>query len=84
MRGIYQSLFVDPSLGTLVPIALSVVAGAVMTAIRKIAKIGVTVLVLALVAFGIYLLWHTGAIHGVSDFLIGLFKFKTGPPSPPR
>lgn len=59
----YRALFVDPSLGALIPIVLITATGAVLSTIRKIARLGVTILVTGVLAFLLYLAWKTGYVE---------------------
>lgn len=58
MLEIYRALFVDPSLEALIPIVAMVVAGAVLSTIKRIARLGVTILVAGVLAFLVYLAWR--------------------------
>lgn len=65
MRAIYESLFVNPSIGALAPILTSLVLGTILSLFRKLAKIGAIILAIAFVCLVAYLLWSTGAVGAV-------------------
>ncbi len=71
MIELYRALFVDPSLETLIPILIAIAAGAVLSAIRKVAKIGVTILLVGVAAFVLYLLWQSGALDDALTWITG-------------
>lgn len=65
MLEIYRALFVDPSLQTLLPIVGLVVVGTVLSAVRRIARFGVAVLITGIIALAIYLAWQAGMIQSL-------------------